>query len=203
MARLINPPSPQEILSSNRVTVPNMSNVYREHLYDYQTKTIAATPSQRFFSDPIGVNGRTISDTNMKLSGQLPAGQMFVIQSIQVELLPDALVVGAAASSFAQDVYNFYKTGALRLTIGNNDVITQGNLMKFCPRNKLRAAFGVTNTALSDRQYAAADGAPYETNDMVLQSGMSFSVTLENMSAITAAARLGVTLIGWTYRNAQ
>jgi hypothetical protein len=213
MARgLRNPPSPSQINAEYSVNVPNMSYATYEPLYDYQTKTQAATPEQRFFVDPVGTGGKTIADTNMELSGQIPAGQRFVITGIQVELYPDVAINGTTASNaFLEDVYEFYRNGALILRIGSIEIIRQGNLMKFAPVNRLSgtAAVGVANDATgaailhSSQVYGQAAGREYAVNNIELLANQNFSVSLVNGSALSATARVGVTLNGWKYRNAQ
>jgi hypothetical protein len=213
MARgLRNPPSPSQINAEYSVNVPNMSYATYEPLYDYQTKTQAATPEQRFFVDPVGTSGKTIADTNMELSGQIPAGQRFVITGIQVELYPDVAINGATASNaFLEDVYEFYRNGALILRIGSIEIIRQGNLMKFAPVNRLSgtAAVGVANDATgaailhSSQVYGQAAGREYAVNNIELLANQNFSVSLVGGAALSATARVGVTLNGWKYRNAQ
>lgn len=208
MARgLSNPPSPSELNSQYAVNVPNMSYATYEPLYDYQTKTQAATTEQRFFVDPIGTGGKTISDTNMELSGQIPAGQRFCITGIQVELYPDAAINSVTAqAAFIEDVYEFYRTGALILRIGSIEIIRQGNLMKFAPVNRLSGMAGVSTTATTttaSQVYAQAAGREYAVNKIELVANQNFSVSLFNTSALSTTARVGVTLNGWKYRNAQ
>lgn len=204
---LNNPPSPNTLNQDYAVNVPDMVYATYEPLYDYQTKTQAATSEQRFFVDPVGTGGKTISDTNMELSGQIPAGQRFAITGIQVEVYPDApLADNASQAAFAQDVYNFYKSGALIFRIGSIDIIRQGNLMKFPPVNRLSgfAATSTTETTATETQiYASAGGREYAVNKLQLVANQNFSVVLVNTSALSTTARIGITLNGWKYRNAQ
>lgn len=204
---LDNIPSPNEMLKRYGVNVANVSGAFYEPLYDYQTKTLAATVEQRFFVDPVGTSGKTLSDTNMELSGQMAAGTRFAVMGIQVELYPDAPINGtASAAAFAADVYAFYKTGALILTIGSTQIIRQGNLMKFAPVNRLEGFAAVTTTAAAttnNQLYATAAGREFKCNNLVLVAGQNFSVTLLNTAATSTTCRVGITLNGIKYRNAQ
>lgn len=202
MRGLRRPPSPTQQLQRNRVRDPSMVGAIWQPLYDYQTKTAAATSQQTFFQTPIGQSSKTISDTNMISAGQLPLGNRFAITGIQVELYPLMDLTGAALSQFANDIQDFYNSGALVLTIGNKDFATQAPLIKFPPVNTLRVDSSSGTTAVNTT-FATAIGREYATNEMYIESNQSFSVSLYNTSAISAAARVGVTLNGWLYRDVQ
>lgn len=196
------PLSPTQQLQRNRVRDPSMVGAIWQPLYDYQTKTAAATSQQTFFQTPIGQNNKTIADTNMISAGQLPLGNRFSITGIQVELYPLMDITGAALSEWANDIQAFYNSGALVLTIGNKDFATQAPLNKFPPVNRLVVDSSSGTTAVNST-YAAAIGREYATNDMYIESNQSFSVSLSSLSAISADARVGVTLNGWLYRDVQ
>jgi len=204
MRRGLSVKSPSSAFRQNRVNLPNMSEGIWQPLYDYQTKTAAATATQRFFIDPIGTVGKTQADTNMELSGQIPKGQAFLITGIQVELYPGELVGQATIAEFADDVYDFYKGGALKLKIGSKDYVTQGNLMKFAPVNRLGVS-GSSGTTAVNYLYACATGREFAIKDLLLESNQNFSVELLELAALpsTNDARVGVTLNGFLYRNAQ
>lgn len=199
---LKSPGSPEEVLARNGVNVAGASEVIWQPFYDYQTLSAAGIASQRFFVDPVGTAGKTIADTNMDLSGQLPKGQRFVLTGIQVEILP-GVAIAATASDFADDVYDVVKGGALKLKIGSKDYVTQGNLMKFPPVNRLStaAATGQAETYL----YCTSSGREFAIRDLALVSNQNFSVELLELAALPSGvdARIGVTLNGYLYRNAQ
>jgi hypothetical protein len=202
MRGLRRPPSPAQQLQRNRVRDPSMVGAIWQPLYDYQTKTAAATSQQTFFQTPIGQSGKTISDTNMISAGQLPLGNRFAITGIQVELYPTMDVSGAALSQYANDIQDFYRSGALVLTIGNKDFATQAPLIKFPPVNGLSIQTSSGTTSVNTT-YGTAIGREFATNEMYIESNQSFSVSLYNLSAISADARIGVTLNGWLYRDVQ
>lgn len=201
--------SPNTAFERARVNIPGKVETVWNPIYDYQTKTAAATSVQRFFVDPNGNGGKTEADTNMTLSGQLPKGQAFVITSVQVELYPDLPIDftnASAQSAFAQDVYAFYTTGFLNLKIGSKSYIQQGNLMKFAPVNRLAIDSSVSSnvaSTVSSYVYATASGREFSVRELLLESSQDFSVELREMSAISADARLGVTLNGYLMRTAQ
>lgn len=197
-------PSIRRVFRTSRVNVPNMTESIWQPLYDYQTLPAAGATQQSFFQVPIGQGGKTLNDTNMELAGQIPAGQAFQITGIQVELYPGVDVDAGAATQFADDVYNFYKSGNLILRIGSKDFIRQGNLMKFAPVNRL-SVDSATGLAAQTISYAAAVGREYVTDGLLLESSQNFSVQLNNLAALPSAqnARLGVTLNGFLFRNAQ
>jgi hypothetical protein len=203
-ARGLAPQSVRRAFRTSRVNVPNMTESIWQPLYDYQPLLAAGAVQQSFFQVPIGQGGKTLNDTNMELAGQIPAGQAFQITGIQVELYPGVDVDSATRTQFANDVYNFYKSGNLILRIGSKDFIRQGNLMKFAPVNRLSvdSATGLAAQAIS---YASAVGREFVTEGLLLESSQNFSVQLNNLAALPSAqnARLGVTLNGFLFRNAQ
>lgn len=198
--------SPQGMLKRGRVNIPGMAETIWQPLYDYQTKVAGATAVQRFFVDPVGTAGKTFSDTNMELSGQIPKGQVFMITGIQVEFYPGVAIGDVNASEYANDVAALYNGGYLRLKIGSKDFVVQGNLMKFPPVNRLAvAAAAADSTGTISYLYAVAAGREYSVAGLTLESNQNFSVELLDMAALpsTQPGRLGVTLNGYLGRNAQ
>lgn len=206
------PGSPDELFQRNRVNLSQYTEAIWNPLYDYQTKTAAATTTQRFFIEPIGgSSNKTLVDTNMTLASQIPKGQAFEILGIEVDFFPGELIGQTEAASlneFAEDVYDFYKTGSLVLTIGSKDYVYQAPLMKFPPSHRLDTTFATATTVAAEGvvySYASAAGREFAIRGLVLESNQNFSVTLANMAALPSgvAGRVGVTLNGWLYRNAQ
>lgn len=195
--------SPSAAFKQNRVNVPGMEQSIWNPLYDYQTLSAAATASQRFFVDPQSGN-KTLADTNMELSGQIPKGQMFLVTGVQVEVLPGVAINGTNASAFYDDIYEATKDGVLIFKIGSKNFIEQGNLMKFPPVNRL---FGESSTTVATDRYAYAQtgGREFQVHDLLLESNQNFSIELREINALPSgvAARIGVTLNGFQYRNAQ
>ena len=199
MRGLKRPPSPEQLLKTNRVNLPNESEAIWQPLYDYQEKVADAVSTQRFFQTPVGQAGKDVADTNMELAGQIPKGQAFLITGIQVEFFPETSA--QAGTSYVDDVLTFYKSGALILTIGSKEFAKQGNLMKFSPVNRLVIEGDVSDGA--NTITAAAGGREYSVNGLTLESSQNFNVDLVDLPATINAARVGVTLNGWLYRNAQ
>lgn len=204
------PASPTHLFERNRVNLSQYTEAIWNPLYDYQTKAATATTTQRFFIEPIGgASNKTLSDTNMTLASQIPKGQAFEILGIEVDFFPGEAIIGAAVDNdFADDVWNFYKSGSLVLTIGSKDYVYQAPLMKFPPSHRLGgfAAVATTVTATTENYvYASAEGREFAIRGLVLESNQNFSVTLGNTAALPSgvAGRVGVTLNGWLYRNAQ
>lgn len=192
----------RRMIRESRVNLPGLVATQWYPLYDYQSKTAAATAEQIFFQSPAGQGGKTINDTNMLLAGQIPKGQVFQITGVQVELYPDLDVDAAAATQFADDVYKFYKTGNLQLTIGSKDYIRHGNLLSFAPVNRFDG-FAATTAAGHAISYLSAAGREFTVEKLLIESSQNFAVTLRDMPALTTTARLGVRLQGFLGRNAQ
>jgi len=203
-ARGLMAPSIRNAFQRARVNIPGIIEVIEQPLYDYQTLAATAVASQKFFQTPQGQNGKSIADTNMELAGQLPKGQAFAITGIQVEVLPGLDIDAAAASEFANDVYAVLKGGALALRIGSKVYTVQGNLMKFPPVNRL-AGFASTGLVTQQIQYVQAGGREFKVIDLLLESSQNFSVELIDLPVLPSgtAGRIGVTLNGSLFRNAQ
>lgn len=212
MSRGIKGPSLRQATSRGAVNLPDVSQRIWNPLYDYQTYANGGTTTQQFFGVPAGQGGKTKTDTNMTLAGQLPAGQRFLITGVQVDLFPgldiDQINDGTAANEFANDVYAVGKAGRLVLTIGSKDFIEQAPLMKFPPVNRLGTsnATAVTTAATGlVSSYACFTGREFAIDPLTLMSNQDFNVVLHNLPALPSSvdARIGVTLNGYLYRNAQ
>jgi len=204
LARGLAAPNVNDMFRRARVMIGDKIESVEQPLYDYQTLAAAGASTQKFFQTPQGQGGKTLADTNMELAGQLPKGQAFAIMGIQVEVLPGLSVDNATATEFANDVYNVLKGGALRLHIGSKSYVDQGNLMKFPPVNRL-AGTAATGVAAQQIQYFTGAGREFSVIDMLLESSQNFNVELLELAALPSGvdARIGVTLNGVLFRNAQ
>jgi len=213
-------PSRAELQKYN-VTIPDTYEGLSQPLYDYQAYAAAGATSFTFFATPAGSGGKTVDDTNMVLSGQIPAQQIFLIQSIEVPFYPTTPTVAAqmpaafgaqAVAQIVNDVYKFYRAGNFLLTIGSKPYLQVAPLMSLPPKTHL-----VTNGALADVTtaganlqsrigYAYAAGRPFILGaPLKLAPNMSFSCSINFATAvvITNPARVGVVLDGVLYRQAQ
>lgn len=197
-------PNVQKAIQDASVNISGKVETIYQPLYDYQTLSATAVAQQTFFQTPVGQGGKSLSDTNMELAGQLPKGQNFLITGIQVEVLPAADPTNATIGSFINDVYEVTKGGVLVLRIGSKEYVRQGNLMKFPPVNRIQADAATGLTAEST-QYAAACGREFSVVDLLLTSNQNFSVELRDLPALPSgvAGRIGITLNGYLMRNAQ
>lgn len=197
----------RKAFDTSRVNLPGIVETIWQPIYDYQTLAATAVATQSFFQLPIGQSSKTVVDTNMDLAGQLPKGQAFQITGIQVEILPGVTIAGTTVdSAFADDVYTVLKTGALQLSIGSKAYVTQGNLMKFAPVNRLGGFAALATTAdEASLLYCQSTGREFAVADLLLESSQNFKVDLIGLPALpsTTAGRVGVTLNGYLFRNAQ
>lgn len=195
----------------------------RQSLYDFQTYPAAGATQLTFFALPIGQSGKTLSDTNMTLAGQLPANQEFLIQSIEVVFFPTVPPVAAqnpavfgaqAAAALVNDAYIVGRTGHLELLIGSKPYLQEAPIGRFPPKThfEVRAALADSTTAGSNQQSRIAVaywvGRPYllEPASLLLPQNQNFSIALrwpEGAQAITNDARIGVVLDGILYRRSQ
>lgn len=196
--------------------------IFRQGLYDTQAYPAAGSQQLTFFALPVGQGGKTRSDTNMELAGQLPTNKNFLLQWIEVLFFPTRPTVAAqmpaafgaqAAAAIVNDAYIFRTSGNLVLFIGSKDYLTEAPLMKF-PATKqfhVEAAAADATTAGANLQtriaFADAVGRPYLLDpNITLIENQNFSVTLnwpEGAQAVTSAARVQVWLGGVLARRSQ
>ena len=194
----------------------------KQSLYDSAAYAAAGATNIVFFQQPQGQGGKTLEDTNMTLAGQLPTNQLFLVESIEVMFFPtDPTVAAAMPAAFGagaaavqvNDVYIFYRSGALVFEIGSKDYLREAPLQKFAPKTKfhVEAALADATTAAANLQsriaYAYACGRPYIINPpLLLIENQNFKVELRwpnGVQAISNPARVFVVLDGVLFRRAQ
>lgn len=223
----------------NRLGLTNENvETIRQSLYDTLVVPLLGANQLTYFANPIGqglsaapgnaLAPKSKADTNMTLAGQLPAGQAYLIESIEVDFQPGssavantfalqspvtfAVAAAATVTSGVDDVNAFYNTGFLVLSIMSKDYLTEGPLGRFPPKahreidsaiNGNSATVGTSLVALNK-----AVGRPYYMEvPLPLKAGQNFAATL-NWPALVplptgknGAAR--VILDGFIYRQSQ
>lgn len=226
-------------LMASRVTRPNQNEVLRQSFYDFQIYPTAGTLNAAFFQNPKGQGqqsfaggvagaGKTIHDTNMDLPGQLPAGKIFRVESIEVPFFPgsiatanlwlpagiNAFAAAAAATVQAamQDVTNFYQNGALQFFILSKSYLDEAPLGRFPPKSHLdyRLAVASNSATVGETAMGAAFavGRPYKLDpEITLTSVQNFNVNLTFGALVPTPsgfnARYGVVLDGILERASQ
>ena len=209
-------------LSKYSVNRPGWEAI-RQSLYDYQAYQAAGHTFLSFFSLPVGQQGKTLSDTNMTLAGQLPKNQEFLIQSIELLIYPTTPTVAAqmpgafgapAIAALVNDVYIIGRSGNLQMVIGSKPYLQEAPLGRFPPKTRLDI-----DAALSDATTAGANlatrvafavwaGRPYvlDPAPLLLPENQNFSIQLnwpEGAQPIANPARVGIVLDGILYRRSQ
>ena len=203
-------------LTKYRVNRPGQLEVLRQSFYDFQTYLQAGQTSMLFFQVPQGQSSKTKADTNMQLAGQLPAGQQFLVQSIEVKLYPSALPstgpIADAVESLVNDMWNVGKSGWLEFNVGSKNYLTEAPLDRFPPKTRLDGWAALTSTLTagaatqSKISYATFAGRPYPIDPYILlESTQNFAVQLNWPVAVAVAAnaRIGIILDGLLVRNSQ
>jgi hypothetical protein len=211
LARGLKSSNPNDWFANNRVNLPNYKEVIWEPLYDSQTYPNAGASSLLFFVDQIGKNGKTLSDTNMDLDGQLPKGKAQLVTGIQVEFFSGADCYHNDAAdadyNYLDDVRAFAENGALRFRIQSKDYVRQAPLGKFPPVNRLSGMVSGSGTSANNSsiQFARPIGREFAIRDLLLESNMNFSIELIGLPALPTGidGRIVVSLNGYSARNAQ
>jgi hypothetical protein len=223
----------------NRVTNPNQSEIYRQRLYDYQLYPTAGITTMTFFQAAVGQgitsalggtvgSAKTTADTNMELSGTLPSGKAFLIDSIEVLFTPGsvntantytpanlsvfAAVAAAAVAGAANDVNTFYQSGTLELNVLSKNYLRETPLVAFPPKAHFDIAGGIATNSATTSEVALsvtkAVGRPYFIDPRVsLQPAVNFEVKLLWPGVVATPSgfngRVGVILDGYFMRASQ
>lgn len=205
-------------LAKYRVNRPGQLEVLRQSLYDFQAYAAAGQTSLTFFQVPVGQSSKTKADTNLSLAGQLPAGQQFLAQSLEVYFFPGTLFPSQAPAAetidgFTNDVWEVRSGVAhLEFNVGSKNYLTEAPLMCFPPKARLDGWAGMSSSTTAGASgfertaYADASGRPYPIDPFILlESTQNFNVTITwpTVIAITNAGRIGVVLDGLLIRNSQ
>lgn len=208
-------------LNQYDTTIPSTYEALTQSLYDFQAYAAAGATVFTFFANPIGQSGKTADDTNMVLSGQIPAQQIFLVEGIEVQFYPTTPTVAAqmpaafgaqAVAEIVNDVYKVLRAGNFLFTIGSKPYLQEAPLMRLPPKTHLAgfAAVADASTAAVDYQsriaYAYSTGRPYNLKaPLKLAPNMSFTATINFATAVTITnpGRIGVVLDGILYRQAQ
>lgn len=194
----------------------------KQSFYDRATYAAAGQSVLTFFQSPNGQNGKTLSDTNMSLAGQLPTNQTFLVEAIEIFFFPSTPTVAAqmpaafgapAVASIVNDAYIFNRGGNFNLTIGSKPYLVEAPLAKFPASRQFHVESALADaTPLAANQqsrvtFAASTGRPYVlTPPLLLIENQNFSVTLawpEGNQAISNPASVYVSLEGVLVRRSQ
>lgn len=200
-------------LQDANVSRPNDIEGVWSPLYDYQTYTAAGTTQQySFFQVQLGQSSKTYADTNMEAPGSLPAGKSFLVEGIQVVMLP-SLAVSAqgaqAVDAFLNDVKTLGQAGYLKFFVGSKDYLIDGPIGIFTQQFGLAGFTSVADvtTAAATSQhrssYAVWRGQYYGITPIRLRANTNFNVTLNfpTTTAVSADMRIGIRLDGHLYRQ--
>lgn len=205
--------------------------VIRQSLFDSVAYPAAGTPQMTFFAvqkgQGIGFGGgaKTLSDTNMTLSGQIPTNQSFLVKSVSLMFWPTTpsvtaqlpAVFGAQApANIINDEYVFWRAGNLVFIIGSKPYLEEAPMGIFPSRTYFDVAGALADTttaaAASQSRIAKANmkGQPYHISpaDLRLEANMNFGLTLnwpEGVQALPSGnpAWVKMRLDGLLYRRSQ
>lgn len=226
-------------LERYRVNRSGLTEAVRQSLYDFQLYPAAGSTNLTFFSNPVGQGitsslgatvgtVKTIHDTNMELSGQLPAGKGFYAESIEVlfepgasasantftQATPNRFIAVAALAEMSQlaDINALRISGVLRFYIGAKDYLVEAPLGMFPPKVKLELDAAVSSNSATTALNAAISGKfggrPYYLDPPIsLLPNQNFSVVL-NWPGLVATpstfnGRIGIRLDGYSFRPVQ
>jgi len=191
--------------------------VVRQSLYSFETYVMAGQSTLTFFANPVGSGGRTLADTNMTLAGQIPSGQRYALQTMEVYFIPGVFPSAANAApgidNHVNDIWEVYTSDAwLELKIGSKPYLQEAPLVRMPPSTRLIGFAGLsdsTTAAAAQFQrtsHIAASGAVYRIEPvLLLEPNQNFSVTVNwpALVPISVSGTLGVVMGGVQARNSQ
>lgn len=204
-------PAPSlDTLNQYSAYLADAKEVIWQPLYDFQTYAAAGQTSLSFFQVPNGggTPAKSYADTNMEMPGQLPAGMNFLCVGIEIMFFPAGLIEHTAANNIPDDQYNVMKSGWLEFKLLQKTYLREAPLGVFPPQTGL-VGYAATNlTAAGDGSlisYARNAGPTYQITPIRIPASQNFSVNLSWPTAVTvsANARMGVRMLGYTFRNSQ
>lgn len=197
--------------------LPNSVEGVWQPFYDFQTYAQAGQTELLFFQVPQGQSSKTRADTNMTNAGMFPSPTALFVTGIMVPFFPlnveSQSGTPRAATSWL-DAVDEAQSGYLEFSIGSKTYLTDAPLGKFPPNFTVQgpAAFalmpttaGLTAPQSLDVNFARAQGRYYEITPFLIPATQNFQVALRwpTAVAITVAARIGVILDGFWFRNSQ
>jgi hypothetical protein len=202
---------PNSWFDGARVFIPGYTETLEDSIYDYQALPAAAlTGTRRFFSEGQGgPNNRTLSDTNLMLNAQLPAGEAFLVIGLGIEYYPDVPPVGTSQNDFINDMWAFYTSGNAQFKINQVPYAKNANLLQFFPENQFtsNAQFAVNQATPADavlsQQSTQITGRLFKIVPKLIESSTQFSGEISEVAARENAGRVGFRLYGYRARNAQ
>jgi hypothetical protein len=203
--------------------LPNAIEAIWQPFYDFGTAGATNYPTAGvtqlvFFQTPNGSSSKTLQDTNMSLNGQFPAPTAFLCTAIQIVFFAAwSLTVGgigktAAAATVAtniNDVALATDSGYFQFQIGSKVYLTDAPVGKAPPNFSIGGLQAAAGTYAAGTQiivdYARNIGRYYEITPLLIPMNQNFifSIFWPTLVPITTAARVGVILDGFFYRQSQ
>jgi len=213
---------------AQKLTDPRYKESLRYALYDTLPFQSNVTSKLKFFATPAGQGGKTKEDTNLELSGQLPKGQKFSCDCIEVRMRPgsaagvayvrQAPVLFAAGApvvpTFFNDLWALGTRGVLRFNIGSGKTYLEDGPLEIFPQLSGFVHFPeemFTLAAAASNEYSAdygrTVGRPYMlTPEIPIEENNNFNVELGWDAGAFAlpsgfTAQIQVRLLGVLFRN--
>jgi hypothetical protein len=195
-----------------RATRKDDKEALRWSLYDTLAYAAAGQVQLNFFKTPVG-GTKFFDDTNMDLAGQVQAGWIFRAKFIELRFKPGVLItpaIGAAPTSYANDVAAFYENGWLNFKVSQKDIVIDGPLGQFPPLTRLAVSAGVSGTFAATNirvtEYAQAAGKHFVLDPVItIAPNQSFALSLNWKAAValpsTVAGSVQARLVGQLARD--
>lgn len=218
-----NRPPQLDSLSRYNPNLPNSIEGIWQPFYDFQAYAQAGQTQLQFFQVPQGQAAKTKADTNMTNAGMFPSPTAFFCTGIMVPFFPlndssVASVTAQRAMANWEDAIAVANSGWLEFSIGSKVYVTDAPIGKFPPNFTISGVASVAMAIMpttagltapvfpqTDVNYARAQGRYYEITPFLIPATQNFVVTLNwpTAVAVTVAARIGVILDGFWFRNSQ
>lgn len=127
---------------------PTERDVLKHQVWD--TRYFDATPSNdQFFVKPVGANWRvgfkTVNETNMEVSGMLPAGQTMLVKKINVRCITFHALDNSVPEDTVQAFYNVLHSSVFELKVASREFEQQWHGSLFLPAVAISGSSTVNN----------------------------------------------------------
>jgi len=142
----------------------------------------AAVLNHALFTVPLGQAGKNLSDTNLTVAGEIPKGQNFEVQFLEVKYIEDA----AKTHAQYQNVKDMFRDSTLEFIINGKSPQLQINmaLLMGAAMDSIILGAGVGDQASAKSKYTGVYDLPVP---IILAAKTNFRVELNHSVAVNAS----------------
>lgn len=167
----------------------------KHRLYDTRFFNATAT-DHTYFLQPLGspwrVGNKTLIETNMRSSGQLPNGQVFLVARMGVQMISFLGTAGTNPEVITEAFYSVMQSSVFEIKIEGREFDYQIHGSEFLPALAVSGQTGATNIAAKTGEFYATGWSRLDPTPIVIDQLISFSVVhrFSNPDTVTIVPKL-------------